>query len=64
MSRQDAPSGLSVVVPMFNAERQIATSLAAIADYLAARPGTHEIVVVDDGSSDRSVELARAAHLP
>jgi rSAM/selenodomain-associated transferase 2 len=46
---------LSVVVPMLNEERAIAPTLESIR---AGAPDA-DIIVVDGGSSDRSVELAR-----
>lgn len=47
---------LSVVIPCFNAERYIT---ATIRSAMAQDWPDMEIVVVDDGSSDRSVELVR-----
>jgi len=52
---------LSVVFPVFNAERHIAASLEATAAYLAGKPFTAEVIVVDDGSSDRTAEASGAA---
>lgn len=49
---------VSVVVPAFNAERYLARTLTS------ASAQTHpdlEIVVVDDGSTDRTAEIVRAA---
>ena len=48
---------LSVVVPMLNEERAIGPALAA----LRSGASTAEIIVVDGGSSDRSVEIARGS---
>ncbi|MEQ8718840.1 MAG: glycosyltransferase family A protein [Acidimicrobiales bacterium] len=51
-------ASVSVVVPVYNGERYLAETLAAI------RNQTHpvaEIIVVDDGSSDTSAEVAAAA---
>jgi rSAM/selenodomain-associated transferase 2 len=47
---------LSVVVPMLNEESAIIATLTAI----RAAASQAEIIVVDGGSTDRSVELARA----
>lgn len=44
---------LSVIVPCYNEERTILTLL----DRVLASPWVTEVVVVDDGSSDRSAEL-------
>jgi GT2 family glycosyltransferase len=46
----------SAVIPARNAE---ATIHRAVAAALAARPAPHEIIVIDDGSTDRTGEIAR-----
>ncbi|HUS68839.1 MAG TPA: dolichyl-phosphate beta-glucosyltransferase [Kofleriaceae bacterium] len=51
---------LSVVIPAFNEAERLAPTVRAIAAYCAEHHPAHEIIVVDDGSSDRTVELARA----
>ncbi|OFW08106.1 MAG: hypothetical protein A3H96_21960 [Acidobacteria bacterium RIFCSPLOWO2_02_FULL_67_36] len=43
---------LTVVIPAFNEEERIGTTLRVLAGYLSARPWTWAIRVVDDGSSD------------
>ena len=49
---------ISVVIPAYNAERTI----GAVLDALAGQDvPPDEVLVVDDGSSDRTAELARAA---
>jgi len=52
---------LSVVIPTYNKESRIAATLDAVASYLTAKPFDSEIVVVDDGSADRTADAARAA---
>jgi glycosyltransferase involved in cell wall biosynthesis len=49
---------VSVVVPFRNAERHLARCLGSL---VAQEPvdGGHELVVVDDGSTDRSADIAR-----
>lgn len=49
-----------VVLPVYNEERVIRTTLLALWQGMAA-VGEYRIVMVDDGSSDRSVEEAEAA---
>lgn len=52
---------LSVVVPAYNEERRIGQTLDRLLAYLARRGGASEIVVVTDGSRDRTAEIARQA---
>ena len=45
---------LSVVIPAYNEESRLATTLAEVQQYLSTTPWSWEIRVVDDGSSDRT----------
>ncbi len=51
---------LSVVFPVYNEEENIPILLREIATALSGRGWTYEIVAVDDGSTDRSLEVLRA----
>ncbi len=51
--------GVSVVIPAYNEEKRIGCTLEQIHSYLASRPDTFEIIVVDDGSSDGTEFLVR-----
>lgn len=48
-------STLSVIMPAYNEEQTIGSVLQALAKAL---PNTHEVIVVDDGSTDRTAEIA------
>ncbi len=49
---------LSVVIPCYNEEKNIrAGVLEAVADYLKNQPYAWEVMIVDDGSSDKSPAL-------
>ncbi len=48
---------LSIVVPAFNEESRIGASIERLRDFLNTFEKTWEIVVVDDGSSDRTAEI-------
>lgn len=52
--------GLSIVIPAFNESRRIGATLRTIEEYAVSRLGDWEIIVVDDGSSDDTVEVALA----
>ncbi|MDH3627197.1 MAG: glycosyltransferase family 2 protein [Acidobacteriota bacterium] len=50
---------LSVVIPAYNEAARIAPTLGSIRQYLKQRRLSAEIVVVDDGSTDDTAEIAR-----
>ena len=51
---------LSVVIPAFNEEGRLGASLEKIAAYLQGAGLRHEILIVDDGSTDGTADLANA----
>ncbi len=48
---------LSIVIPAYNEEKRIGTSLTKISGYLKKRYDDFEIIVVDDGSNDMTLNL-------
>ena len=50
---------LSIVVPAYNEEARIAASVEALVRYLEGQPYAWEVVVVDDGSTDRTAAIMR-----
>lgn len=52
---------LSIVIPAYNEERRLGATLASIASYLDGGGIDAEVLVVDDGSKDKTAELATAA---
>ncbi len=52
---------VSIVVPAFEEQERLGDSLVKIAEYLRANSPRAEIIVVDDGSKDRTAEVAREA---
>jgi glycosyltransferase involved in cell wall biosynthesis len=51
---------LSVVIPAFDEAARLGRTLAAVTAYLAPRAAATEIIVVDDGSRDRTAQVAAA----
>ncbi len=51
---------LSIVVPAFNEEVRLPTTLAQISAYIRASRRETEVIVVDDGSRDRTCDVARS----
>lgn len=54
------PPSLSVVVPMFNEEAYVLRSVTAARRVLERLASNHEIILVDDASTDRTGEIADA----
>jgi dolichyl-phosphate beta-glucosyltransferase len=52
---------LSVVIPAFNEAQRLPSHLQSVAAYLAGRGLSHEILVVDDGSTDDTAALIEQA---
>ncbi|HEV8384630.1 MAG TPA: dolichyl-phosphate beta-glucosyltransferase [Candidatus Acidoferrales bacterium] len=50
---------ISIVIPAYNEERRLPRSLELIRAYLQKRGWDGEVIVVDDGSTDRTAELVR-----
>jgi len=48
---------LSVVIPVYNEEKCILTTLFRLKDYLNQQPYSSEIILVDDGSTDHTGEI-------
>lgn len=50
---------LSLIVPAFNEERRLPATLKRIAEYMATRDFSYELLVVDDGSRDATRDVVR-----
>lgn len=51
---------LSIVIPAYNEELRLPATLERVAAYLKTRPGEAEVLIVDDGSKDRSAAVAES----
>lgn len=52
------PLSVSVVVPMYNEKDQVEELVSRLGELLETADGDHELLIVDDGSSDGSSEIA------
>ncbi len=60
ISQNDTPVPyLSIVIPAYNEEHRIVESLEKLAEYLGGKDYAFEVIVSDDGSTDRTVEICR-----
>jgi glycosyltransferase involved in cell wall biosynthesis len=55
------PPKIAIVVPAFNEAGRLSKSVTAILSYLNERREQSELIVVDDGSTDETAAIARAA---
>ena len=56
-----SPPQLSIVIPAFNEEQRLPTTLEKIANYIREKRPDTEVIVVDDGSTDKTAEVTRAS---
>jgi len=50
---------LSVVIPAYNEEKRIGATLLAVDKYLSLQKYNYEILVVSDGSGDKTVDVVQ-----
>ncbi len=50
---------VSLVIPTYNEEKRLKDSLISIQKYIGEKPYSVEIIVVDDGSIDETISVAR-----
>jgi dolichyl-phosphate beta-glucosyltransferase len=51
---------LSVIIPTYNEEERLPRTLDSIVSYLQARGDAAEVIVVDDGSTDATLQVAES----
>ncbi len=54
------PIALSIIIPAYNEERRLPSTLEALADWLARWDGTAEVIVVENGSTDDTAAVVQA----
>jgi glycosyltransferase involved in cell wall biosynthesis len=50
---------LSIIIPMFNEAENVETTLSRVEEVAASLGGAYEIILVNDGSSDNTLEILR-----
>src|SRR5262249_23415102 len=60
LPHMEAIESLSIVIPVFNSEESLPSLLESLARELPTLAREHEVILVNDGSRDRSSEVARA----
>jgi dolichyl-phosphate beta-glucosyltransferase len=54
---------LSVIIPAYNEQKRLPNTLKSVTAYLSKQSYPWEVVVVDDGSQDKTADLVRAASI-
>jgi dolichyl-phosphate beta-glucosyltransferase len=50
---------LSVIIPAYNEEKRLLSTLGSVHDFLSAEESLFEIIIVDDGSSDGTCDVVK-----
>lgn len=50
---------LSLIIPAYNEEKRLPFTLDSLMEYLASQPYQSEVLVVENGSQDRTLEIAQ-----
>jgi dolichyl-phosphate beta-glucosyltransferase len=56
---RDSDLDVSMVIPAYNEQTRLPKTLTAVMEYFSKTPRSHEVIVVDDGSSDETARLVR-----
>jgi len=54
---------LSIVIPAYNEEKRLKSTLEKLYSYLKIKDYEYEVIVIDDGSSDKTSEVALSSEL-
>lgn len=49
---------LSIIIPVFNEEKRIASAIKKVSEFLAKKKFDYELIIVDDGCSDSTIKCA------
>ena len=51
---------LSIIIPAYNEEMRLSETLEKTATFLQTQPYTYEVLVIENGSTDRTLEIAQS----
>ena len=51
---------LSIIIPAYNEEKRLSNTLIEVDEYLSKQSYTYEILVIDDGSKDKTFQIAKS----
>lgn len=59
-AQESAEPLLTIIIPAYNEERRLPPSLDQIAAFVQAQPEPMDVIIVENGSQDRTTEIAEA----
>ena len=59
MKSTEQPPLLSIILPVHNEEYRLPETMQQVSDFLAAQPYSGEVLIVENGSDDKSFEIAQ-----
>ena len=54
---------LSVIIPAYNEEKRLGPTLKSVTEYLSSQSYDWEVLVVDDGSTDKTTDIVKSASI-
>jgi len=57
------PVYLSIIIPAYNEEKRIGSTLSKVCGFLKTKNYEHEVILVDDGSNDKTILEAKDSEL-
>ena len=59
MDSMKSKRSVSVIIPAYNEEQRIASTITRVIEYFSGRGQEYEIIVVDDGSTDKTLDIIK-----